>query len=246
MGEKMRNIKLIVEYEGTNYVGWQRQQNGISIQGEIESVLNRILGEEVNVIGAGRTDAGVHARGQTANFRTTINRSLDEIRNGLNGLLPEDIVIHEIEEVPLEFHARYSAKARYYSYLISREPIALLRNISWQLNYKLDIGLLEKSADRFLGEHDFESFCKANSDVDHHRCNIIESVWKVDGSLLRFNIAADRFLHGMVRALVGTMIDVARGHIPFETYLAIFEKKNRSEAGTAAPAKGLTLEKIIY
>ncbi|MBA4311765.1 MAG: tRNA pseudouridine(38-40) synthase TruA [Chlorobiaceae bacterium] len=246
MSEKMRNIKLIVEYEGTNYVGWQRQQNGKSIQGEIESVLNRILREEVNVIGAGRTDAGVHARGQTANFRTSIDRSLDEIRNGLNGLLPDDIVIHEIEEVPLEFHARYNAKERHYSYLISREPTALFRNYSWQLNYKLDLSLLEKSADGLRGEHDFESFCKANSEVDHHRCNVIESAWVSDGSFLRFNIAADRFLHGMVRALVGTMIDVARGYMSFEAYLDIFGKKNRSEAGTAAPAKGLTLEKIIY
>jgi tRNA pseudouridine38-40 synthase len=244
--EKIRNIKLIVEYDGTNYVGWQRQQNGKSIQGEIEFVLNQILQEEISVTGAGRTDSGVHAKGQVANFRTSTNRTLDEVHRGLNGLLPDDIVIHMVEEVPFEFHARFSAKERYYSYTISKQPSALLRKYCWQLNYQLDLGLLERTADYIIGEHDFESFCKANSDVEHHRCKIIRSEWVTNNDILLFNIGADRFLHGMVRALVGTMVDVSRGYTSYDQFISIFEKKNRSEAGSAAPPRGLILEKVVY
>ncbi|MBI4810457.1 MAG: tRNA pseudouridine synthase A, partial [Ignavibacteriales bacterium] len=153
----MRNIKLLIEYDGRSYVGWQRQENGKSIQGEIESVLKNILQEEVNLIGAGRTDAGVHARGQVANFRTETKLDLHEIRSGLNGLLPDDIVIHEVEEVPIDFHARYSAKERYYSYLITKNPSALMRHFSWLVKYRLDVELMRQAVKVILGKHDFES-----------------------------------------------------------------------------------------
>jgi len=242
----MRNIKLIVEYDGSNYVGWQRQENGKSIQGEVESVLNQVLQEKVNVIGAGRTDAGVHARGQVANFRTESKLDMSEIKGGLNGLLPEDIVIHSVEEVPLDFHARFSAKERQYSYLITRAPSALLRNYSWLVKFPLDVDLMQQAAGTLVGKHDFESFCKANSDVDNHFCTVSSASWHQEGSLLIFMINADRFLHGMVRALVGTIVDVGRGYMTLENYLKILEKKNRAEAGMAAPAKGLVLEKVIY
>lgn len=244
--DKIRNIKLIVEYDGTSYVGWQRQLNGRSIQGEIESVLAQILQEEISLVGAGRTDSGVHARGQVANFRTTTNRSEDEIKNGLNGLLPDDIVIKNVTEVPIEFHSRFDAKERHYSYTISKTPAALLRKYCWQLGYELDFALLQKCSNYILGEHDFETFCKANSEVNHFRCNVIKSEWISECELLIFNIGADRFLHGMVRALVGTMVDVARGYTPYEKFISIFEKKDRSEAGTAAPSRGLVLEKVVY
>jgi len=242
----MRNIKLIVEYDGINYVGWQRQENGKSIQGEIESVLSQVLREKVNVIGAGRTDAGVHARGQVANFRTESNLDLSETKGGLNGLIPDDIVVHNVEEVPIDFHARYSAKERQYSYLITRVPSALIRNYSWLVKFPLDVELMQKAADTLIGKHDFESFCKANSDVDNYYCTATSASWHREGSLLIFMINADRFLHGMVRALVGTMVDVGRGYTTFENFLKILEKKNRAEAGMSAPAKGLVLEKVIY
>jgi tRNA pseudouridine38-40 synthase len=242
----MRNIKLIVEYDGTNYVGWQRQENGKSIQGEIESVLNQVLREKVNVIGAGRTDAGVHARGQVSNFRTESKLDISEIKGGLNGLLPDDIVIHAVEEVPIDFHARYSAKERQYSYLITKAPSALIRNYSWLVKYPLDVELMQQVTGTLIGKHDFESFCKANSDVDNHFCTVTSASWHQEGSLLIFIINADRFLHGMVRALVGTMIDVGRGYTSFEDFKKILEKKNRAEAGMSAPAKGLVLEKVIY
>jgi len=242
----MRNIKLTIEYDGTNYVGWQRQENGKSIQGEIESVLKNILQEDINLIGSGRTDAGVHARGQVANFRTVTKLSLSEIKGGLNGLLPDDIVIHEVEEVNINFHARYDAKERHYSYLITRVPSALMRHYSWFVKYDLDTDLMRKSADVILGSHNFESFCKVNSSVENFVCNVISAEWEVEDHLLRFKISADRFLYGMVRALVGTMVDLGRGFLSFDDYLYILGKKNRSEAGMSAPAKGLTLEKVIY
>ncbi|MDI6767216.1 MAG: tRNA pseudouridine(38-40) synthase TruA [Bacteroidota bacterium] len=242
----MRNIKLLLEYDGTNYVGWQRQQNGRSIQGEIEIVLKQILQESVNVIGAGRTDAGVHARGQAANFRTETKLDLLEIKGGLNGLLPEDIVAHEIEEAGLEFHSRYSAKEREYSYRIALTPSALLRNFSWHVKYSLSIELMQHAANVLIGTHDFGSFCKANSDVDNHSCIVSVASWEINETFLRFVIRANRFLHGMVRALVGTIVDLGRGYISFDEYLKIFEMKNRSEAGMSVPAKGLILEKVFY
>jgi tRNA pseudouridine38-40 synthase len=242
----MRNIKLLIEYDGTNYCGWQRQENGPTIQGEIERALSQILQQNVNVIGAGRTDAGVHARGQTANFQTDAAPQLYEIKNGLNALLSEDIVVHAVEEVPLEFHARYSAKERCYTYSITRTPVALLRASTWYVKYQLNIDPMRWASAAILGEHDFESFCKANSDVEHYRCTILSASWEWEGDMLKFTIRADRFLHGMVRALVGTIVDVGRGYITVEDFLNILAKKDRSRAGMAAPAKGLVLEQVVY
>lgn len=241
-----RNIKLLIEYDGTNYVGWQRQENGRSIQGVIEEVLLHTLREEVSVVGAGRTDAGVHARGQVANFRSETNLSCFEIQGGLNALLPDDIVVLGAADVPPDFHARYSAKERRYSYLISRRPTALLRCCSWHVKYKLDVDLMHHAASSIVGTRDFQSFCRAIAEVEHHLCTVREARWDVDGSLLRFTIAADRFLHGMARALVGTMVDVGRGYITLDEFVGIFAKKNRTEAGMTAPAKGLVLEEVVY
>ncbi len=242
----MRNIKLLIEYDGTAYCGWQRQENGRTIQGEIEAALQRLLQEQVDVIGAGRTDAGVHARGQVANFRTESPLQLHEFKNGLNALLPEDIVVHETDDVSLEFHARYSAKERTYSYHITRKPAALLRNYCWRVKYGLTVDLLRWAAAAILGEHDFGSFCKSAADVHHHRCIVSHASWEINGADLRFTVRGNRFLHGMVRALVGTMVDVGRGYITVEDFLGILETKDRTEAGMSAPAKGLVLESVLY
>jgi tRNA pseudouridine38-40 synthase len=244
--DELRNIKLLLEYDGTAYVGWQRQDNGKSIQGEVESVLRQILQEDVNLIGAGRTDAGVHARGQVANFRTKSGIDLHQLKGGLNALLPMDIVAHSVDEVPFDFHARYSANEREYSYSIARAETALMRHYSWNVKYMLDLGLMERAASLVVGEHDFESFCKMNSEVDHYRCSVSIAEWREEQSWLYFTIRANRFLHGMVRALVGTMVDVGRGYISIGDFWDIIEKKDRSAAGMSAPAKGLVLERILY
>jgi tRNA pseudouridine38-40 synthase len=241
-----RNIKLILEYDGTAYVGWQRQENGKSVQGEIESALRQILQDDANLIGAGRTDAGVHARGQVANFRTQSGIDLHQLKGGLNGLLPMDIVVHGVEEVPLDFHARYSAKEREYSYSIVQTETALMRQYSWNVKYMLNIELMKHAVAMIIGEHDFESFSKMNSNVDHYRCMVSVAEWRDETPWFHFTIKANRFLHGMVRALVGTMVDAGRGYISADDFSNILEKKNRAAAGMSAPAKGLVLENIFY
>ncbi|MBI3363707.1 MAG: tRNA pseudouridine(38-40) synthase TruA [Ignavibacteriae bacterium] len=239
-------MKLTIEYDGTNYSGWQRQENALTIQEKIEEALSLILQEQVTIVGAGRTDAGVHARGQVANFRTQSTTDLSSLRGGLNGLLPDDIVVREVEQAPMEFHARHSVREREYSYTITRTPTALMRFSSWHIKYDLDLALMKKVSEMIVGVHDFESFCKVQSGVEHHRCNVSAADWKKEGSLLIFTIRADRFLHGMVRTLVGTMVDIGRGYTPIEQFSHILGCKDRAEAGMAAPAKGLVLERILY
>ncbi len=242
----MRNIKLILEYDGSRYAGWQRQENALTVQEALEQSLRQILREETAVIGAGRTDAGVHARGQVANFRTERTLTGHELLGGLNGLLPEDIVVHDAQDVPMEFHARFSARARSYSYAITRRPSALARATSWHVKFDLSVPLMDAAAQAVVGTHDFRSFCRANSGVEHHRCDVREASWSEDGALVRFTITADRFLHGMVRALVGTMVDVGRGYTPPEDFQLILASNDRQEAGMSAPPHGLILERVTY
>jgi len=243
----MRNIKLILEYDGTDYVGWQIQPNGPSIQAELEKALRQILQQEVTTIAAGRTDAGVHARGQVANFRTDRGMDTGAIVKGLNALLPRQIVVLAAEEVDASFHARYSAKGRVYRYYLSLQPSAIERDFAWYVGgYELDLNLMHTCAECLIGEHDFASFCKADSGVDSYLCTVKRAVWSQQGSKLVFEICANRFLYGMVRALVGTMVEIGRGHRPLEDFKRILDARDRRAAGMSAPARGLFLEEIIY
>ena len=242
----MRNVKLLIEYEGTNYAGWQRQDNAATVQGEIGSVLSRVLQESVSLIGAGRTDAGVHARGQVANFRTVNPLPCAAIGRALNGLLPGDIALRAVDEVPGDFHARYSARERCYSYTITREPSAILRNFSWHVGYPLDTDLMKETAAGLTGTRDFGSFCKGQSEVDGTVCTVYDASWKPEGSRLVFLIRANRFVHGMVRALVGTMVDIGRGATTPGEFQSILVKSDRKEGGANAPARGLMLESVGY
>ena len=242
----MRNIRLLLEYDGTDFVGWQTQPNGRSVQEELTRVLDGLLGEHVNVIGAGRTDSGVHARGQVANFRTGNPMPAATVLRALNGLLPPDIRAHDVSEVPGEFHARYDALARRYRYTVFLQQRAVGRQYAWFVPYRLDTALMHRAAASFLGEHDFTSFCRAGADVDHHRCTVTRSAWSVEDAILVYDVEANRFLHGMVRALVGTMVDIGRGYIPPEDLPLIVAARDRSRAGTAAPPHGLSLEEVRY
>ena len=241
-----RNIKLEIEYDGTDFVGWQRQPNGRTVQGEIEYALKKIIQEEIGIVGAGRTDSGVHARGQIANFFTVNSMSIDDVHRALNGVLPEDIVIHSVEEMDEQFSARYSAKTREYRYYISKNPSAIERKYCWQTGYQLDIEKMNRVAASVLNVHDFRSFCKTDSVVEHHLCNMFESRWYLQNSKLIYIVRANRFLQGMVRTLVGTMVNVGRGYTSESEFNMIVEAKNRSKAGQAAPAKGLFLERVTY
>ncbi|HTY11153.1 MAG TPA: tRNA pseudouridine(38-40) synthase TruA [Bacteroidota bacterium] len=243
----MRNIKVVLEYDGTDFVGWQRQANGRSVQEEIETVLRLITDEFVTVTGAGRTDAGVHARGQAANFKIESSISLNDLQRALNSLLPDEIIVHSAEEVPEKFSARYSARERFYRYFIVQKPTAIERNYCWQLFYPLDVDRLNDAAALVRTTKDFQSFCKANSGVDNYECNIMSAGWSTPSpKQLVFSIRANRFLYGMVRALVGTMVDVGREYISVEEFRKIIEAKDRREAGMAAPPQGLFLEEVVY
>jgi tRNA pseudouridine38-40 synthase len=242
----VRNIKLTLEYDGTNFVGWQVQPNGRSVQAELEKALMQILQVECKTNAAGRTDSGVHASGQVANFLTAEVFSLSQLENSLNGVLPEDIAVLRIEEAAEQFHARYGAVARRYQYHIVRSRSALRRAFAWEVGYRLNVPAMQHCAGIISGEHDFQSYCKVESGVDHHRCTVQSAKWVENGSSLVFDIIANRFLHGMVRALVGTMVDVGRGHTSIERFQEILSLKNRGEAGMAAPSKGLFLEEVYY
>jgi len=242
----MRDLKLLIEYDGTNFVGWQTQANGRSVQEEITTVLDQILQEPINLIGSGRTDSGVHARGQVASFRTHSTLGLGSILSGLNGLLPEDVYVQSVEEVPEGFSARYDARERVYRYYISLRPTAIGRQYHWHVKYDLNIGLMNEVAGRIVGEHDFESFCKYEAEVNHYRCTIFKSVWSERSGVLIYEIRGNRFLHGMVRALVGTMVDVGRGFMSVSAFDEIVLAKDRRKAGMAAPAQGLFLEEVVY
>ncbi|RMG66118.1 MAG: tRNA pseudouridine(38-40) synthase TruA [Calditrichaeota bacterium] len=242
----MRNIKVVLEYEGTRYHGWQYQENAQTIQGVVEEALFRLTGERRRVVGAGRTDRGVHARGQVANFFLEKALPLHKIEMGLNAHLPRDVVVKSAEEVPAAFHARFSAKAREYQYFISPRPTALLRHFCWPFFLPFDPSLLKTMAERVVGEHDFGAFARVEVQSNHKRCRVSEAHWRYENGLWIFRIVANRFLHGMVRTLVGTMMDVARGRLSLDDFERIFQSRDRCQAGPAAPARGLILEAVHY
>lgn len=242
----MRMLKLHIEYDGSGFCGWQFQTNGRSVQGVVEDALSQLLREQIRITGAGRTDAGVHATGQVAHFSTSHSMSPARILRGLNALLPEDVVVHDVEAVPELFHARYGAAGRRYRYSISKEPVALGRDRIWVVGYELDFEKMQRCAEKLIGEHDFTAFAKVGSNVRHHRCVISYSSWTQKGTMLLFDITSNRFLHGMVRALVGTMVDVGRGHCSEKDFDDLLALRGNKHAGMAAPAKGLVLEEVMY
>jgi len=239
-------FRLQLEYDGSAYSGWQVQNGQVTIQGEIEKALATIVGYQIRITGAGRTDSGVHARGQVAHFDSEYNIESGKVLHSLNGILNKDIRITGLEVVNPEFHARYDAKMRMYRYFISQKPIALLRNYCWQVFWDIDLGSMNDACHYIIGQHDFKSFCRENSDVKNHVCTVNTASWAHQDDLIVFSIEANRFLHGMVRALVGTMVDIGRLYRPVDDIKRILEAKKRTIAGPSAPAKGLVLEKINY
>jgi tRNA pseudouridine38-40 synthase len=253
----MRNIKLVMEYDGTNYAGWQSQNRRRpqaagrrlgTIQETIEKTLQQILQEKIKLIASGRTDAGVHARDQAANFNTNSNISLERLQRALNGLLPQDIAVNRIEEADLDFHSRFSAKAKTYRYTILNRKYrsALLRNNVYFYPHLLDLNLMQKEAREILGKHDFKAFQAA----DKKARNPVKTIKKIKisktGDLIYIDIEADGFLYNMVRNIVGTLIEIGRGKFPKGSLKKILLSKNRKMAGPTAPARGLCLVKIKY
>ena len=241
-----RNIKLEIEYDGTEFYGWQVQPKLRTVQGEIQERLKTILGHEINLIGAGRTDVGVHALGQVANFKTDNPLDGESILRGLNGLLADDVVIKKVQEVDPDFHARYSATSRRYKYRIYPGRTAVLRRYAWEVLYSLNLDKIAEATEEIQGEHDFSSFCVAESSKENSSCRVTEATWERSGDELIFKIEANRFLHTMVRSLVGTLVEIGRGYFPVADFVNIMKARDRRKAGPTAPARGLYLVEVKY
>lgn len=244
-----RNIRLLLEYDGTRYHGWQRQADATTIQQTLEEALARLTGEKIALIGSGRTDAGVHALGQVANFRTNSAIPLKAFHQGLNSLLPRDIVVGEATEAPPEFHARKSARAKTYEYRILNRPTRspLNRHYGWWIAPPLDLAAMARAAAALPGEHDFTAFRASGSDNINPVRRVLGAGWREDpGDWLGFTITATGFLRGMVRSLVGTMAEVGRGKAPPTRLAELLESRARHLAGPTAPPQGLYLVEVFY
>ncbi len=235
-----------ISYRGKKYHGWQIQPDANSIQEELNSAVSVVLQEEISVLGAGRTDTGVHAEQMFAHFDTEKRLDANYVHK-FNSVLPEDIVIHALQKVADHKHARFDALSRSYQYKIwlGRNPF-LLDN-AWQIHYqKLDVEAMNKAAQLLLEYENFQAFSKVRTEVKTFNCDVTEAVWVQNGSELVFHISANRFLRNMVRAIVGTLIDVGKHKISIEDFRTIILSQDRSSAGLSVPAKGLYLTKIIY
>ncbi len=244
----MRNIKLTIEYDGTDYCGWQKQINGPTIQRHIEKALRKILHERIKIIGAARTDSGVHAKCQVANFKTTSKLALKNIQKAINGNLPKDIAIVGIKRVDEDFHAQYSAKSKLYRYTIySREERSpFFDRFSIHIPRKLDVTTMKKGTRPLLGKHDFSSF-KGSKGVTKNQVRTVKGISiKKKNSFVIIDIEADGFLYNMVRNIVGTLIEIGRGKLKPASMKKILSARDRSKAGPKAPAKGLALIKVKY
>ena len=242
----MKNYKLIIQYDGTNYSGWQIQKNSQSIQQTITDAIEVLLKEKINLIGSGRTDAGVHAFGQSANFRTETEINIYRFKHSLNSILPSDIVISEMNEVEFDFHARFDAKKRTYLYLMTPARSPFYKNYSYFYPRKIDLEKLNSLSNLFLGEKDFTSFSRKNSEIENKNCNVYKLFWRKKGEIILFSIQASRYLHGMVRTIVGTLLNAQDQNDPESFIQEIFNSNNREEAFEAVPAKGLFLYKVEY
>ena len=239
---------ITLSYDGTRYHGWQVQPNGPSVQEKLQWALSTILRQDIQVTGAGRTDAGVHARMMVAHFDVeTMVYELQDLTYKLNRLLPQDIAIQMMEPVSDEMHARFSATSRTYHYYIHTVKDPFLRAYSCELHYPLDFQLMNEAAAILMTYEDFGAFCKAHADVKTTLCHITAAQWhQTSPSSWYFEITANRFLRNMVRAVVGTLIDVGRGRLSLDDFRKVVEGKRRTEAGESMPANALFLEDIKY
>ncbi len=245
----MAKYKITIEYDGTDFVGWQKQENGPSIQSSIEDAIKKISSETVSVFGAGRTDSGVHAKGQVAHFEFSKNIPLDNIRDGINQhLRPLPIAILDVKEVNDDFHARFSAKLRTYEYLIinRRAPLTFIKNLAWGVFKKLNMDAMEEAASIFVGKHDFNAFrsidCQSSSSIK----TILSCSIETNDQHIILNVSAKSFLHSQVRIMVGTLVEAGKGKFNSSDVKDIITSQDRSKAGATAPAQGLYLLKVEY
>lgn len=242
------NVKILLEYDGTNYHGWQRQKNARSIQEVLEEAISAITGEKIRVTGAGRTDAGVHAAGQVANFKTNTRIPVEKLPYAINSRLPVDIVVKEARMVSEEFHARLSAKAKVYSYTIYNAPFPspLLRNYTYFFPLPLDMGAMKEAASQFVGLHDFSAFRASGSPVKSSVRQINRLEINRCQDLIKIEIEANGFLYNMVRIIAGTLLDAGLHKINPGEVASIIRSGDRDRAGKTLPPQGLCLLKVVY
>jgi tRNA pseudouridine38-40 synthase len=259
-GKSGSNWKVTLAYDGTDFCGWQVQPKRATIQGTLSEGIERVTGERVLPQGSGRTDAGVHARGQVASFFLHAAIPAENFQRALNRRLPEAIRVLRVETAAAEFHARHSALAKTYEYRIDRREICppWEARFAWALNWPLDVGRMREAATLVLGTHDFTSFAASDPDLTTRRGEdedegregnvrtILESSWTEDGDVLTYRVRGNGFLHHMVRNLVGTFVDVGRGQMTAEEIARILAARSRGEAGATAPARGLFLDSVEY
>ena len=243
----MSRYKFVIQYDGSNFLGWQIQKEVRTVQGLLESKLKEILklDDYVRLYGSGRTDSGVHAWAQVAHADIDTNLSEYDIMNALNANLPSDCRIIDIQKVVRDFHARYDAKSRFYRYQCYTGNSILYRNQSWVLP-RLDIDYLNKFAGILVGEHDFLSFCKYNQDQKSTKCSVLDSKWSSEKRMITFKIEANRFLHHMIRYLVGTMVALCQNRFSENEFLCLLREPRKKVKIIKAPPQGLILEKINY
>lgn len=243
-----KNIKLIVEYDGTNYAGWQIQPNAITIQQKMQDAIRLLVKEDIQLIGCSRTDAGVHAKGFVGNFFTESNIPAEKFKYAINDKLPCDIVVLHSEKVDNTFHARYNSKGKKYVYTIlnREERVAINRNYVYSYKRNLDLNLMIEGCKYFLGTHEFDSFRKKGSSVKSTTRTIYSLNIVKEGNEFKFIICGNGFLYNMVRIIVGTLLDVGIGKIKPEDIKEILSAKDRTKAGISVPAKGLCLQEVYY
>ncbi|MFL5565521.1 MAG: tRNA pseudouridine(38-40) synthase TruA [Gemmatimonadaceae bacterium] len=246
-----RTVQLVLHYDGAGFSGWQRQPNERTVQGILEAAVSRLCGEPVAVVGAGRTDAGVHARGQAAGARVPAKWTASALRRSMNAILPDDVWIAAAFEMHDEFHPRYSALSRSYSYFVGTDdfassPFRRKHELAWRK--PLDLDRLVAAARTVEGDHSFRAFAVKGTapERDEHRCNVSQAVWRTRDGGLVFDIRADRFLHHMVRFLVGTMLDIGEGRREVSAMSELLVSEENSQVSPPAPPHALFLERVEY
>jgi len=244
----MRNLKLTLAYDGTDFHGWQIQPALRTVQGELRDALQKLFNHDVKVTGSGRTDAGVHAHGQVANVETIRSMDTDAVLRGINALLPREVRVSSVEEVSPEFHARRSARAKTYEYHVWRDPIVSPFQVRYVygFRYPLNEELMDRGTVHFLGPHDFTSFCAAATEIEDRTRTIFEAAWERSETTWVFRIRGNGFLQYMVRTIVGTLLDIGQGRFDPESLPEIFAARDRRLAGPSVPPHGLHLISVEY